>query len=133
MPPRNHQLGQLDARAEDDSRDTQQPFVPAVSDGEGDPVQKKYSGMFDLVRNKRSRPCARGDQRENDNRHQREPRYRATNILPQHVTISRYPLANLSAHNWHGKQVARTSKDDGSVTQRLYPPSRSGPDLARTA
>lgn len=88
MPPRNHRPGGFNAGAKQHRSKARQPFIAAVRDAESKSVQKKYSGMFDHVREKCNRSSPGRGQRESDYPGQRQPYCDASYFLRQHGTIS---------------------------------------------
>jgi hypothetical protein len=74
MSTGNRQLSNLDTSAKYHGHNARQPLVAAVGDPEGDPVQKKYAGVLDLMGQKCARPDAGRNQRQNNNGRQSEPR-----------------------------------------------------------
>lgn len=68
MSTGNRQLSNLDTGAKYHGHHARQPLVTAVGNPEGNPVQKKYAGMFDLMGHKCARPGAGRNQRKKNNR-----------------------------------------------------------------
>jgi len=90
MSARNHQLGKLETRTKHHGPNARHPLISAVGDAERYSVDKKYSGMLDLVRKKSDWSCTWRNQRKKDDHGQHEPSHNATDILRKHVMISRY-------------------------------------------
>jgi hypothetical protein len=85
MSTGNCQLSNFNTSAKYHGHNARQPLVAVVGDPEGNPVQKKDAGMFDLMGHKRARPAAGRNQRKHNNSCQSEPRRCAADSSHHHT------------------------------------------------
>jgi hypothetical protein len=127
MSTGNCQLSNLDTSAKYHGHNARQPLGAAVSDPEGNPVQKKYAGMFDLMGHKRARPVAGRNQRKNNNSRQSEPRRCAADSSHHHTipisTVLRGSASTLPPQGNRRRQSAAVDSGRGGNPHNTFAPS----------